>query len=228
MVCHHNKQTYHLAGNSRPFISASSGHQALIEMIYDGILAEFRPATLQTLQQMKMILRFAPEQLACDSACQPAASRSCTTVGAIKQRRTQRMPIAPTIAIRYIYGGMSLVNSNKTWHELLDDRSLEMDRVIAEKIRANPKLVQIALSNIKRWLANPDYSESNRQAILEWKRIIETTTVAALLALLESSSEEARRLRQSSPFCGILTPGERQAIFRKYETHRGRAHLASR
>jgi hypothetical protein len=103
-----------------------------------------------------------------------------------------------------------------------------MDRVIAEKIRANPKLVQIALSNIKRWLANPDYSESNRQAILEWKRIIETTTVAALVTLLESSSEEARRLRQSSPFCGILTPGERQAIFRKYETHRGRAYLASR
>jgi hypothetical protein len=138
------------------------------------------------------------------------------------------MLIAPNNATHYIQGGMHLENSNKTWHELLDDRSLEMDRVIAEKIRANPKLVQIALSNIKRWLANPDYSDSNRQAILEWKRIIETTTVAALVTLLESSSEEARRLRQSSPFCGILTPGERQAIFRKYETHRGRAYLASR
>ena len=138
------------------------------------------------------------------------------------------MPVAPNIATRYIHGGMSLGNSHKTWHELMDDRSLEMDRVIAEKIRANPKLVQIALANIERWLADPDYSESNRQAILEWKRIIETTTVAALVTLLESNSEEARRLRQSSPFCGILTPGERQAIFRKYEARRGRAYLASR
>jgi hypothetical protein len=180
-------------------------------MIYVASLSEFGAVKLQTLQEMKMILRFAPEQRGCDWACQ-----------------TKRMLIAPNNATRYIQDGMRLENSNKTWHELLDDRSLEMDRVIAEKIRANPKLVQIALSNIKRWLANPDYSDSNRQAILEWKRIIETTTVAALVTLLESSSEEASRLRQSSPFCGILTPRERQAIFRKYETHRGRAYLASR
>ena len=34
----------------------------------------------------------------------------------------------------------------------------------------------------------------------------------------KAAPEEARRLRQSSPFCGILTPEEeRQAIFRKYE-----------
>jgi hypothetical protein len=143
-------------------------------------------------------------------------------------RQTERMLIAPNNLNRYIYGGMSLGNSDKTWHELLDDRSLEMDRVIAAKIRLKPELVKIALANIRRWLANPDYSESNRQAILEWKEIIETTNVAALITLLKSRSEEARRLRQSSPFCGILTPGERQAIFRKYEARRGRAHLASR
>jgi len=122
---------------------------------------------------------------------------------------------------------MSYGRSNKNWHDILDDRSLEMDRVIAERIRANPKLVQIALANIERWLANPDYSESSRQAALEWKGIIENTPVGALVTLLESSSEEARRLRQSSPFCGILTPDERQAIFRKYEALRDRACLAS-
>lgn len=138
------------------------------------------------------------------------------------------MPFAPVAANRYIHFGMSLGHRNQTWHEILDDRSLEMDRVIAEKIRANPKLVQIALANIERWLANPDYSESSGQAVLEWKRIIENSPVEALVTLLESSSEEARRLRQSSPFCGILTPDERQAIFRKYEALRDRACLASR
>ncbi|MGH7992676.1 MAG: hypothetical protein ACREDQ_04110 [Limisphaerales bacterium] len=138
------------------------------------------------------------------------------------------MPIAPDAATGYIHSGMSLGHSNKTWHEILDDRSLEMDRVIAEKIRANPKLVQIALANIERWLANPDYSESSRQAVLEWKSIIENSSLEALTTLLESRSEEACRLRQSSPFCGILTPDERQAIFRKYEALRDRACLASR
>jgi hypothetical protein len=115
---------------------------------------------------------------------------------------------------------MSFGRGNKTWHEIVDDRSLEMDRVIAEKIRANPNLVQIALTNINRWLANPDYSESGQQAALEWKSIIENSSVGDLVTLLESNSEEARRLRQSSPFCGVLTPEERRAIFRKYEALR--------
>ena len=73
-----------------------------------------------------------------------------------------RQPIAPDMPASYIHFGMSLGHNNQNWHETLDDRSLEMDRVIAEKIRANPKLIQIALTNIERWLTNPDYSESNR------------------------------------------------------------------
>jgi hypothetical protein len=149
-------------------------------------------------------------------------------MGVICQRHTERMPIARHAATGYIHAAMSFGRSNKTWHEIVDDRSLEMDRGIAEKIRANPQLVQIALANIERWLANPDYSESSRQAALEWKSIIENSSVGVLVTLLESSSEEARRLRQSSPFCGILTPDERQAIFRKYEALRDRACLASR
>jgi hypothetical protein len=117
---------------------------------------------------------------------------------------------------------------DKSWHELLDERSLEMDRLIAKKIRARPGLVQIALNNIERWLANPDYAESNGEAVLEWKRIIQESTLEELLALLESRSEMAQRLRQSSPFCGILTEEERSTIFRKYEAFRDRTHSSSR
>jgi hypothetical protein len=56
--------------------------------------------------------------------------------------------------------------------------------------------------------------------VLEWKSIIENSPVEVFVNLLESSSEEAHRLRQSSPFCGILTPDERQTIFQKYEALR--------
>ena len=148
--------------------------------------------------------------------------------GRNSKRQTERMPIARHAAPGYIHAAMSFGRSNKTWHEMVDDRSLEMDCVIAKKIRANPNQVQIAPANIERRLASPGYSESSRQATLEWKSIIEESSVEALVTLLESSSEEARRLRQSSPFCGILTPDERQAIFRKYEALRDRACLASR
>jgi hypothetical protein len=41
-----------------------------------------------------------------------------------------------------------------------------------------------------------------------------------ILELLASSDEHPRRLRQSSPFCGILSPEERLAILKDYESRR--------
>lgn len=40
-----------------------------------------------------------------------------------------------------------------------------------------------------------------------------------LLALLESEDERATRLRQSSPFCGIVTPDERRAILKRFAAY---------
>jgi hypothetical protein len=102
----------------------------------------------------------------------------------LQATKPNQSPIAPVAVFNHIRSGMNLGHPRKTWHEILDDRSLEMDWVTADKIRANPKLVQIALAKIERWLANPDYSESNRQAVLEWKRIIENSSLDALLSLL--------------------------------------------
>ena len=39
-------------------------------------------------------------------------------------------------------------------------------------------------------------------------------------AVLLDESEEGQRLRQSSPFCGILTPRERWAIYREHRETR--------
>jgi hypothetical protein len=44
--------------------------------------------------------------------------------------------------------------------------------------------------------------------------------LADVIALLRSSSEEAARLRQSSPFAGLLTTEERRAIMGAYESRR--------
>lgn len=38
--------------------------------------------------------------------------------------------------------------------------------------------------------------------------------------LLTRADENPRRLRQSSPFCGILSPEERLAILKDYESRR--------
>jgi hypothetical protein len=44
--------------------------------------------------------------------------------------------------------------------------------------------------------------------------------LTALIVLLRSGDERATRLRQSSPFAGLLTPEERQAILDDYDSRR--------
>ncbi|HLH53451.1 MAG TPA: hypothetical protein VKY92_07535, partial [Verrucomicrobiae bacterium] len=58
------------------------------------------------------------------------------------------------------------------------------------------------------------------QIMLEWQEILTTWSFEKILDLLTSSEQEPTRLRQSSPFCGILTQQERMEIFREYESLR--------
>jgi uncharacterized protein (DUF433 family) len=98
-------------------------------------------------------------------------------------------------------------------HAWLDDRSRALHTRIAEKLRENPALIAIALENIARWeeRSGPD------KALDEWRRILTSKPLSDVTALLMEDSENADRLRQSTPFAGVLTEEERAAIFRAYE-----------
>jgi len=98
-------------------------------------------------------------------------------------------------------------------HRLIDERSLAFDKLIAEKLRGDPTLVDKARANLARWLQACDARSA--PAMLEWQLLLHGP-LPELLALLESTDERATRLRQSSPFCGILSPEERLAIIREY------------
>ena len=101
-------------------------------------------------------------------------------------------------------------------HEWIDQRSLAFDRVIAEKLRADPSLLARAQRTLERWL------QQRRSAappvLVEWHDILVDWPLDRILDLLTSADENACRLRQSSPFCGILTPEERRAILKEYES----------
>jgi hypothetical protein len=99
-------------------------------------------------------------------------------------------------------------------HRLLDARSLAMHAVVARKIERNPKLLDIARINIERWSAK---QEGVRPAWLEEWRGILNRPWQDVAAIITDPGESATRLRQSSPFAGILTNQERWRI---YETFR--------
>lgn len=105
-------------------------------------------------------------------------------------------------------------------HRLIDERSLAFDRRIAAKLREDATLVDKARANLNRWLVT--CAPGVRPDLLEWRRLLDGP-FPVLLALLEGTSENATRLRQSSPFCGILTPGERTGILREFQARESAA-----
>ena len=100
-------------------------------------------------------------------------------------------------------------------HEWIDQRSLALHEAVAVKLEAQPQLLDIARANLQRWLA-----ARPALPLRQWQRLLDTLSLRQLLDLLRSTSQEAVRLRQSSPFAGLLTPAERQAILSRYESSR--------
>ena len=103
--------------------------------------------------------------------------------------------------------------AQKRLHDWVDERGRALDAAVAEKLRVSPELISRAIENIERWerQRGPDPS------YCEWRRILTDSSADEVIALLLDDSERATRLRQSSPFTGILSPDERLAIFRRYE-----------
>lgn len=93
-----------------------------------------------------------------------------------------------------------------------------MDRAIAEKLRAQPGLLGRARITLERWLQHREPAAP--PVLREWHEILAHWPLDRILAVLTGADETARRLRQSSPFCGILTPRERWAILKEYESRR--------
>lgn len=100
-------------------------------------------------------------------------------------------------------------------HAWIDRRSLALHEAVAARIEAEPELLDVARANLMRWISRTPHG-----ALLEWQRLLERTPVAEIVALLRSESEAAVRLRQSSPFAGLLTAQERRAILRRHDPRR--------
>jgi len=91
-----------------------------------------------------------------------------------------------------------------------------MDREIARRLRADPALVEVARRNLKRWPGRPRLPASLKRCYDEWQTILDSYSLDQLLRLLEDEGEEAQRLRQNSPFVGILTPLEVREFKRRF------------
>jgi hypothetical protein len=95
-----------------------------------------------------------------------------------------------------------------------DEVSADRYRLIADKIEADPSLLDIPLANIARWLANGHTAikrlEGWRTMILDAKSSREG--LEKLLFILRDQEWESVMWKGYSPFPGVLTKSERETL----------------
>ena len=91
-------------------------------------------------------------------------------------------------------------------HQELDQRSLAMHRLVADKVRGDEQLLGKARVILSRW--HQTVSPRTFVYLDEWQRLLDQGTQACLTAATEDS-EHAAALRQASPLACLLTPKER-------------------
>ena len=111
--------------------------------------------------------------------------------------------VSPEPAVRPAYSS----------HRLLEARSLAMHAVIAEKIQRDLTLLDVARNNLKRWRAR--WAGSAPAWHEEWSGIMKRPW-PQIAAIITEPSEEGARLRQSSPFAGVLSAQERRRIYEAF------------
>jgi len=97
-------------------------------------------------------------------------------------------------------------------HQRIDQRSLALHRAIADKLRENPALLEIARDNLDRWSAANGRSQPYWDA---WREILRLPLEDILSRMVEQS-ERMDAMRQATPFAGILSPRERWAIYDRF------------
>jgi hypothetical protein len=98
-------------------------------------------------------------------------------------------------------------------HMRIEERSIALHREIAQRLRTRPELLGVVRKNIERWIQR----DGEAPAWTEWNKIL-GQPLEEILAFFVSPDEKARQLRQSSPFCGILTSEERWKIYEAFSS----------
>jgi hypothetical protein len=82
-----------------------------------------------------------------------------------------------------------------------------MGRRTAERLTQQPDLLRVAHQNLDRWSRINAGAPSLMRCYAEWREILKCPLIE-ICTLLRSDTEESRRLRQNSPFAGVLSPCE--------------------
>jgi hypothetical protein len=95
-------------------------------------------------------------------------------------------------------------------HAVSEQRSLELHRAVAERLRGDPSLLDRARRRVEGWLRDGTTARAYADA---WREIL-ARPADEVARFLEDPDERACQLRQTSPFAGFLDARTRWAVWR--------------
>ena len=95
-------------------------------------------------------------------------------------------------------------------HRIIEARSLAMHCLAARKIARQPALLDQVKKTLDGWMSR--YGDEVPRALQEWQALLRRPW-PEVAWFITDGSERATRLRQSTPFAGVLNPGERKRIY---------------
>jgi hypothetical protein len=135
-----------------------------------------------------------------------------TAAERMRRYRARRRAAGLRLERRWIADKPAAAQTPWSNHRLLDVRSLALHAVVARKIERDPRLLEKARRNLDRWRRARGGEPG---ALAEWRAILGRPW-REVAALLVDPGENATRLRQSSPFAGVLTRQERRRIYEAF------------
>ena len=138
----------------------------------------------------------------------PPTGKALSAAERMRRMRQRRKAAGLKLQTQWVQDGFSTAPYSD--HRRLELRSLAMHTLIARKLARAPKLLAVARENLRRW--DERWGGDSPLWLEEWQAILKRPwrEVAAFMTEL---SPRATRLRQSTPFAGVLTPQERKRIY---------------
>jgi len=102
-------------------------------------------------------------------------------------------------------------------HQFLDALALAYHQAIAFRLLNSPEeVIGLARENLEHWIRVHE-GTGTVYALKEWQTLLDTKTVPELIAIITEDSDKGQRLRQSTPFAGVLSDQERKEIMTRCE-----------
>jgi excisionase family DNA binding protein len=105
-----------------------------------------------------------------------------------------------------------------------EEKSLRLHQALLTPMLAEPSaVISKAHDNLNRWTNMHRPDGMTMRYFEQWRRVLDDG-LDTILDVLNSPSQEARELRQNSPFAGVLPDETRLRVLRTFNDHWSREH----